>query len=102
MKLPTITEQDFQSDVVKLARLTGHLVYHTYDSRRSEPGFPDLCIVKAGMHRPLFVELKTGHGRLSDAQKKWGEVLTRTPGADYRVWRPDDWLEIENTLCRRE
>ena len=37
------TEKGFQAAVVELARLRGWLVYHTYDSRRSAKGFPDLC-----------------------------------------------------------
>lgn len=93
-----MTEAEFQRQVVHLARLTGHLVYHTHDSRRSEPGFPDLCVVKPRRLRPLFVELKTDKGRLSEAQKTWGKALTQVPGADYRVWRPKNWPEIEKEL----
>ena len=93
-----MTEKEFMGQVVKLAKLTGHLCYHTHDSRRSEPGFPDLCVVKPGRFRPLFVELKTDRGKLSEAQKKWGKALQQTPGADYRVWRPADWEEIQKEL----
>lgn len=87
--------------VVEMARITGHLVYHTYDSRKSEPGFPDLCIVGRNRERPLFVELKLDKGKLTRAQLKWAAVLKLTPGADYRIWRPKDWPEIEAELGRR-
>ena len=43
-----MTEKQFMAQVVELAKLKGWLVYHTYDSRRSEPGFPDLCMVRKG------------------------------------------------------
>lgn len=92
------SEKEFQAQVVQLAKLTGHLCYHTFDSRRSEPGFPDLVIIKPGMFRPLFVELKTESGKLSWPQEGWGKALRVCPGADYRIWRPSDWDEIEATL----
>ena len=48
--------------VVDLARTLGWRVYHTYDSRRSQPGFPDLVLVR---ERILFLELKSETGKLS-------------------------------------
>ena len=41
-----MTEAQFQEAVVQLARLTGWLVYHTFDSRRSQAGYPDLTLLK--------------------------------------------------------
>ena len=93
-----MTEKEFMGQVVELAKLTGHLVYHTYDSRRSEPGFTDLVIVGKRSEKPLFAELKVGRNGLSDAQREWGRTLSMCPGADYRIWRPRDWPEIESTL----
>ena len=43
MKISSLlNEKKFQSQVVRIAKVFGWLCYHTYDSRRSEPGFPDL------------------------------------------------------------
>ena len=64
-----MTEKDFQGRVVQFAKLLGWLCYHTYDSRRSEPGFPDLVLVKG--KRILYRELKSESGKLSDYQKWW-------------------------------
>ena len=79
-----ITEKIFQGQVIKIAKAFGWLCYHTYDSRRSEPGFPDLVLVR---DKILYREIKTEKGRLTAAQKTWGERLKKA-GGDYDVWRP--------------
>jgi len=33
-------------------------MYHTFDARRSEPGFPDWVLVNVKQRRVIFVELK--------------------------------------------
>ena len=87
-------EKHFQSLVVFYARSRGWRVYHTYDSRRSEPGFPDLVLVR---NEVLYRELKAEKGRLTDAQKAWGESLTKA-GANYAVWRPSMIQQIYKEL----
>ena len=93
-----VSEKAFMSAVVDLARLTGWLCYHTFDSRRSEAGFPDLVLARGG--RLVFVELKTEQGRVTDAQSEWLEALALCPGVEVHVWRPGDWDAIERTLRR--
>ena len=85
---PSMTEKQLQSAVVQLAELLGYSVYPTYDSRRSQPGFPDLVLCRPP--RLLFVELKTTKGKLTAEQKAWGERLIDS-GAEYRIWRPSHW-----------
>ena len=91
-------EKHFQSLVVYEAKRQGWKVYHTYDSRRSEPGFPDLVLVR---DKVLFRELKTEKGRLTVAQEAWGEILTAA-GADYEVWRPGMIKDIYQQLRRKQ
>ena len=69
-----MSEKEFQSQIVQLARLQGWLVYHTFDSRRSEPGFPDLVLAheEGGV---LFREIKTDTGKTTGAQELWLQVL---------------------------
>ena len=89
-----MTEKQFQSHLVNFAKMRGWLVYHTYDSRRSEPGFPDLVLVR---ERVLFRELKTDKGRVTTAQKAWAESLEQT-GSDYKLWRPSMMTDIYKEL----
>ena len=88
------TEKQFQAQVIQVARICHWAVYHTFDSRRSEPGFPDLVLVK---DRVLFRELKTDKGRVSPAQKAWGVKLTDA-GADWSIWRPAQLQAIYSEL----
>ena len=81
------SEEHFQAAIITAARLLGWTVYHTYDSRRSNPGFPDLVLVK---DRVKFREVKRQGGKLTEDQVDWLERLTAA-GADAGVWRPADW-----------
>lgn len=95
LRLP-MAEKEFQAQVLELARINHWLHYHTYRSRRSPEGFPDLVLVR---DRVLYRELKTETGIVSDAQEMWLEKLAAA-GADARVWRPSDFPEIERELAR--
>lgn len=95
---PNLREKDFQQMVLNVAWPSGWETYHTYDSRRSDPGFPDLCLVRG--ERLLFAELKTIKGRLRDAQKHWLALLTKVPCVEVYLWRPTDWDAIVDILNR--
>ena len=80
-----MTEKAFQNWVLTVAYLNRWRVYHTHDSRRSVPGFPDLVLVKG--KQLIFAELKTKRGNLSTPQKEWLDAL-RLTGVTAEVWRP--------------
>jgi hypothetical protein len=98
-KRTAISEKEFQAQILQLARLAGWKAYHTFDSRRSTAGFPDLVLVRPPV--VLFVELKSEEGKLRPEQKAWLEVLSRCERVEARLWRPGMWPEIERVLCRR-
>lgn len=81
-------EAELQALVVELAETRGVFGYHTYDSRRSVAGFPDLVLI--GARGVLYRELKTATGRVSPEQTYVLEAL-RAAGEDADVWRPADW-----------
>ena len=89
------SESDFQKSIIQMAELHRWLVYHTHDSRRSAPGFPDLTMVRDG--KLIFAELKTEKGNLTKAQAWWLAGLKQAHPHVY-VWRPSDWSEIEEVL----
>ena len=90
------SEKQFQAQVVELARYSGFLVYHTFDSRRSAGGFPDLVLVKPP--RLIFAELKSEGGKLRPEQQKWLDALGGCESIEVRLWRPSEWEEIERML----
>ena len=92
-----MTEAQFQQQIIAMARLLGWRVYHTHDSRRSEPGFPDLTLVR---DRIVFLEVKTETGRLSPEQADWIAAINAAGGAALVV-RPSMWDEIVHALRRR-
>lgn len=96
MGIPRQTEKGFQATVIAFARLHGWTVYHTFDSRRSAAGYPDLTLVKGG--RLLFVELKSEAGKTTAAQRAWLCLLGAVPGVEVYEWRPSSWAEIERVL----
>jgi len=100
--LPPESEESFQRRVLEFARLMGwSLRYHTFDSRKSAPGFPDLVLVRAP--RVVFAECKTDYApkELVGAQRLWMHELLRCPGIEYYIFRPRNWQEIERILARR-
>jgi hypothetical protein len=91
-----VTEALLQQQVTDLARWAGYLCYHTVDSRRSRPGFPDLVLVHTRNGRLIFAELKSEKGRIRPEQQVWLEHL----GHHHEVylWRPQHW---ESGVIRR-
>ena len=82
----SLSEKDHQRQVLELADLYDWRHYHTFDSRRSPGGFPDLVLVK--QPRLLFVELKTDTGTVTANQQAWLDSLVNCPATATYVWRP--------------
>lgn len=89
------SEADFQWWLRKRALEFGWLYHHNYDSRRSDPGFPDTVMVRGD--RIIFAELKTPKGKLSGPQTTWLEALGDVDVESY-VWRYDNVDEILDIL----
>jgi hypothetical protein len=95
-----IPEGALLAKVRQCALANGFLFYHTYSSRKSEPGYVDCTIAKPG--HPLYLwELKTKDGKLTMEQQRWIEFLSQTRGTEVAVYRPDQWALMEQRLTRR-
>ncbi len=94
-----MSEKEFQARVVEAAKLYGWKVYHTYDSRRSTAGFPDLVLVQNKVC--LFIELKSEKGRVHVAQKEWREALDQVRRVEAYICWPKDEDNIIKALKRR-
>tara|TARA_R110000824_G_scaffold312168_1_gene499276 strand:+ start:508 stop:804 length:297 start_codon:yes stop_codon:yes gene_type:complete len=92
-----VTEKAFQADVIRVAKMLGWLCYHTFDSRRSASGFPDLVLVR---ERILYRELKVGKNKLSPTQELWRDSIMDA-GGDWAEWRETDMDDIVADLSRR-
>jgi hypothetical protein len=112
-----IAEDALQEQVLHIAELYGWLAYHTHDSRRSQPGFPDLVLIRSP--ELIFAELKSERGRVRPDQAKWLAHLTgltvevenvlahltavggnSSLAIDSYVWRPSDFDDIVARLSR--
>ncbi len=88
------SEKEFQARVVALAKSKGWRCYHTFDSRRSDEGYPDLTMVRG--ERLIFAELKVKGRKLTKAQIAWLNDLIFA--AEAYLWTPGMWDTIVKTL----
>ena len=99
---------DLEADVIKLARMLRWKVAHwrsvpvKYNNRTvyqtpvqaDGAGWPDMVCVR---ERIVFIECKSGSGRLSPEQKAWKALLEST-GAEYYVVGDDDLQDLAARL----
>ena len=93
-----MSEREFQAQVIAAAEAQGWLCYHTHDSRRSQPGFPDLIMVRG--YRMVALELKVGRNKPSPAQLGWLAALREVWQVDALWAKPDDWDNLMELLKR--
>jgi hypothetical protein len=86
----SMTEAQLLAAVRLLGQRTGWaLTYHTYDSRRSEPGWPDLVLLHPRRRRVVFAELKREGEHPTADQQAWLDGLASC-GLEVACWRPTD------------
>jgi hypothetical protein len=67
--LASATEKQLMQTIINAARATGWMAYHTFDSRKSAAGFPDLVLLRHG--QIVVFECKAQRGRVSPQQEVW-------------------------------
>lgn len=93
-----MSEKSWQQLIVDYARLHGWTVYHTRNSIGSEPGWPDLVLLRP--FEAIFAELKSEDGKVTAAQARFLELL-ESAGCEVAVWRPSDEASAFARLSRR-
>ncbi|MDV2988556.1 MAG: hypothetical protein P3T54_00115 [Dehalogenimonas sp.] len=105
--IPSIREDQFQQQIIKLARTLGWKIAHfrpamTANGWRTAvsgdgKGFPDCVLVKGS--RLVIAELKTDSpkSQTSPEQNAWLEAFGGTKCEVY-IWRPRHWDEIVEIL----
>lgn len=108
-----MTEAEFQTQVITLAKMGGWLVHAErpaqYQSGRwathiqGHAGFPDLILLKPS--RLIVAELKVGRNKPTEEQLKWldyfhavGLTTVDLARIESYVWRPEDMPAIIRTL----
>jgi len=98
-----MTEAQFTDRVIQTAKLYGWLVTHFRPAKtergwrtalQGDSGFVDLVLARSG--EVIHAELKVGNKKPRPDQVSWGQAIGKT----YRLWYPDDWNEIVETLRR--
>jgi hypothetical protein len=95
-----VYEKDLQETLRQAASLHKWLCYHTYDSRRSEAGFPDLIL--AGYGQLIAWELKRQGENPTDSQQRWLDTLAGVTAPPLvEVIRPSDLNRCLDVLNRK-
>ena len=104
-KLPSVTEAEFLTQVIALARLRGWRVAHFRPARTATgwctavqgdgKGYPDLLLVKGKVC--VVIELKTGDNQPTAEQEQWLAAFADA-GIEAYLFRPADWEAIERLL----
>jgi hypothetical protein len=84
------SEKLFRQRIYDLARRLGWMVYWTWNSRHSPPGFPDIIAVRDG--HVVVAELKVGRNRCTSEQLAWLDAWRQVPGVTVMgpVYEHDD------------
>jgi hypothetical protein len=99
-----LTEQDIQRGITDLLKQLGFRTYHTWLSKRSDPGFPDVVAVRHRDGAVVAVECKSKNGRVTRDQAEWIHAFQQVPGCLFaHVVGPTDsidnnWMSYDAAL----
>lgn len=82
-----VSEKEWQQQVRELLRLNGWQSYHTFDSRRSDPGWPDIVALHPRTGDLFVAELKSEYASATPEQLAWLEWFGAC-GIDAYLFKP--------------
>lgn len=84
-----------QQQVMDRLKAHGWLAYHTFDSRKSAPGFPDIVAISEPYDGPwarqIVIELKREGAWPSTDQQQWLDAFSGAEVHTY-LWFPSDLI----------
>ena len=90
-----ISEGDLQQQIEQLLQFYCWRYYHTWNSRRSVEGFPDLIALRR--HRKLVAELKKEGEEPTREQQNWLDEFEEV-GFEVYIWHPADVEQAAKVL----
>ena len=90
-------EEEWLQEVRDEAERQGWRHYHTRNSRGSDRGYPDLCMVRPP--RIIYAELKSYGEKPTEDQNAWLRDFERCPPAEVYIWWPVHWDWVQEVLA---
>lgn len=106
-KKSTISEKEFQQQVIEYAQVRGWKVAHFRPGMTKDgnwvtavsgdgKGFPDTLLIRRT--EIIVAELKVSYNKPSKEQQAWLTAFSMA-GVEAYVWWPEDWEQIEKVLA---
>lgn len=92
-------EAEFQQQILSLARTLGWRCYHTWDSRHSEGGFPDIIAIRGPTLLALEIK-EAGAKEPPPAQVAWIGAFKQVRYVFADFVYPKHWEGLADTLQR--
>jgi len=97
--IDTVSENELQAEVIRILKDAGFTkIYHTYNSQKSEPGYPDILAIRTTDGLMLVLENKTETGKCTKAQLEWLEAFQSIKKYHVAVIRPHDIEDLVNKV----
>ena len=93
--LPPMTERAWLAQALRLAEVLGWRTYHTWSSKHSAAGLPDVLAIRRP--RVVWLELKSQRGRATPEQLAW-IVAREACGQEVYIVRPLDAERLARIL----
>jgi hypothetical protein len=105
----TVTEAQFQGQIIDLAHLCGYLVTHFRAAKtmhgwrtplQGDKGYLDTTMARPNPPRHIVAELKSEKGRITADEQLWYDTL-KAAGVECYIWRPRDFYEAARIIRAR-
>lgn len=97
---PEVPEAALEGWIQQFCKEAALLYYHTRDSRKSAPGWPDTAIIHPAGGTLFLIENKAREGTVSPQQQRWLDALAHVTSVYVDVVRPAGWPALRQRLLQ--